>query len=84
MVKFAKQLAVVVLLLGFLAPSGFSQNSQPPKEDISMTLEATPVDPAIIAEEAQPQAKKPLPLYLQPFEFIFSSIAHAIMFWKTD
>jgi len=30
-----------------------------------------------------PKRKKPLPVYLQPIEFVVSSVVHAITFWKT-
>jgi len=30
-----------------------------------------------------PKKKKPIPLFLQPFEFVGSAIVHAIFFWKT-
>ena len=30
----------------------------------------------------QVKEKKPLPLILQPFEFIISSVVHALFFWK--
>ena len=30
-----------------------------------------------------PKKKKPIPVFLQPFEFVGSAIVHAIFFWKT-
>ena len=82
MIRLNKQLIIGMLVLGLLTPSAFSGHN-PTNEDLSMTLEATPVDPETLVAEGKVPVKKSIPIYLQPFEFIFSSIVHALMFWKT-
>ena len=57
----------------------------------AVTLAAEKVDPAQVAKEeaAQtkawaPKEKKKIPLVLQPFEFVITSVVNAICFWKKD
>ena len=61
------------------------------QEDEEVTLVATKVDPKTVQQTTsqvtqapqvqQPKKKKPLPIYLQPFEFVISSVVHAVCFW---
>lgn len=57
----------------------------------ALTLAAEKVDPAQVAKEEAAQAKtwapkekKKIPLVLQPFEFVITSVVNAICFWKKD
>ncbi len=57
----------------------------------AVTLAAEKVDPAQVAKEEAAQAKawapkekKKIPLILQPFEFVITSVVNAICFWKKD
>ena len=72
----------------------FAETQTPPttpKKEEGVTLAAEKVDAAQVAkEEADQKAaappvkeeKKPLPIYLQPFEFVITSVVNAAMFWK--
>jgi len=71
------------------APSNTAPAAKPAEP--AVTLAAEKVDPAQVAKEEAAQAKvwappkkKKVPLVLQPFEFVISSVVDAICFWKKD
>jgi len=79
-----KQALVLILTLSLMVPFAMAEEEQKPPKDLgSMTLIATPVEKPPTPKVAAKTEKKPIPVYLQPFEFIFSSVVHAITFWKT-
>lgn len=64
--------------------NGLYAASQDDDEGLVLTAEKVhtpdqePHQPEVVKE------KKPIPIYLQPIEFVISSIVNAIFFWKND
>ncbi len=77
-------LAVSLITSPISAFAGQSTDSdKDPDKGITLTAEKVDAAQPSSAPVPQTKEKKPLPIFLQPIEFVISSIVHAIFFWKT-
>ena len=81
MKRFLSSLLIFLIILNPITSSFAAQQSN--EEEITLKAEKV----GQVSETRSPgvrKEKKPLPIYLQPIEFVISSIFHALFFWKSS
>jgi len=81
---------ILTLCLGFSPAGLYAEDPSGPITLKAEKIQKKPTDPykpqsppPAPPSPYTPKKKKPIPLFLQPFEFVGSAIVHAIFFWKT-